>query len=53
MDTALKITIEVFCAAVLIYILFREAFEITARKLEARAAKLFHSVRRTDGPTRH
>jgi hypothetical protein len=44
--TVLKITIEVICAAVVIYILFRENSETMARKLEARIKKLFDLVRR-------
>jgi hypothetical protein len=48
MDTVLKTIIEVICAAVVIYILFRETSE-TAQKLEARTAKLLDLVRRTGG----
>jgi hypothetical protein len=49
MDTVLEFIIEVICAAVVIYILFRETFETVARKLEARPAKLLDLVRRTGG----
>ena len=49
MDMVLKIITEVICAAAVIYILFRETSGTLARKLEARTAKLFDLVRRTDG----
>jgi len=52
MGTVLKIVIEAICAAVVIYIVFRETFEAEAREFEARTAKLFHSVRRTDSAAR-
>ncbi len=45
MDTVLKLVIEVICAAVVIYILFRETFEKMAQKLERQTRRIIGSVR--------
>jgi flagellar biosynthesis protein FlhB len=45
MNTVLKIIIEVICAAVVIYILFRETFEKMAQKLERQTRRIIGSVR--------
>ena len=51
MDSVRKITIEVICAAIVIYILFRENSKVVARNIEARikarTKELFDSVQQS------
>ena len=45
MDTILKLVIETTCVVILIYILFRENFAATARKIEGQARDAARSAR--------
>jgi hypothetical protein len=45
MDTLLKLVIETICAAVVVYILFRETFPAKAQKIEGQIRTAIRSAR--------